>query len=113
MARETKEGAVSTADVRGIARLARLRLEAPVIAALTGELNGILRHVRVLETLDLSELDEAESQVSRPVVPRDPELAPDALHADLASLSSEVREGFFTVPRLQALDQTDSGDSSA
>ena len=45
--------AVSEADVLHVAALARLAMPAERVAALVRELNGILDHMAVLETVDV------------------------------------------------------------
>ena len=46
--------AVTEADVRKIAELARLSLEDTAVLTLTAELNGILAHMDVLQQVDTS-----------------------------------------------------------
>ena len=101
--------AVSGQDVRRIAELARLRPDQEAVRQLTEELNGILEHVRLLETLDLSGTDEEDPISPDSVSFRDPAIAPDELrgHAP-GSIAPDWRGGFFVVPRLPALDQNGS-----
>jgi aspartyl/glutamyl-tRNA(Asn/Gln) amidotransferase C subunit len=107
---------VSEQDVRQIASLARLSLDERTIEALTGELNGILEHVRVLETLpsaDMNDGDRTAAEAGSAVV-RDPSARPDSLPTgSVERIAPDWREGFFVVPRLPALDRDAAGESEA
>ena len=101
--------AVSGQDVRRIAELARLRPDQEAVSQLTEELNGILEHVQLLETLDLSGSDEEDRISPDPNSFRDPAIAPDELCGDApGSIAPDWRDSFFVVPRLPALDQKGS-----
>jgi aspartyl-tRNA(Asn)/glutamyl-tRNA(Gln) amidotransferase subunit C len=100
---------VSREDVRRIAELARLGPDEAAIDRLTGELNGILEHVRRLEEVDTSGVSEDGASSTAPSF-RDPSLPPDPLAAGGPSgIAPGWQGGFFTVPRLPALD---AGDGS-
>ncbi len=106
MSTSEKRRAVSSEDVRRISELARLRPSDEALEQLTEELNGILEHVRVLETVDLSPIagEEAISPDSGSF--RDPGLIPDELEASApSSIAPDWTNGFFVVPRLPALDR--------
>lgn len=92
---------VSEADVRHIAALARVGLEADRVEQIARELNGILAHMDVLARIDTSRalpftadgleatpLRSDESAAAIPLLVPLPEIAPD------------MRDGFFLVPRL-------------
>lgn len=91
--------AVSEDDVRHMAALARLGLDASRVDALVVELNGILSHMEVLQAVDTSQAED------RPV-----DNAATALRADTGpqlplarareEFAPEMRDGFFIVPRL-------------
>jgi aspartyl/glutamyl-tRNA(Asn/Gln) amidotransferase C subunit len=103
---------VSEEDVRRIAALAKLAPDPEAIHRLTGELNGILGHVRVLERLDLPASEEPTGSDEASVF-RDPELPPDPLASGAPEkLAPDFRNGFFLVPRLPALDEGSRGGSS-
>jgi aspartyl/glutamyl-tRNA(Asn/Gln) amidotransferase C subunit len=106
---------VSEQDVRQIASLARLRLDERTIEALTGELNGILEHVRVLETLQSADMNDGDGTPAEAgSVVRDPSARPDSLPAgSVERIAPDWREGFFVVPRLPALDRDAVGESTA
>lgn len=105
---------VDISDVRGIASLARLRLDDEELERLTGELNRILEHVETLQGLDTSTLtdDDAGSIVTdnhavpgADVASTRPSEAdsPDPLAAGIDRAGPDVREGFFVVPPLPGL----------
>ncbi len=89
--------AVSEADVLHVAALARLAMPAERVPALVRELNGILEHMAVLETVDVSSVgDDARSPMPR----RIDAVAPVALARPLADFAPAPRDGFLLVPRL-------------
>lgn len=89
--------AVTDADVLHVAALARLAIPAHVVPALVRELNGILDHMAVLESVDVSVRDED----ARAAMPRrDDVAAPLALDRPLAAFAPMPRDGFLLVPRL-------------
>jgi len=100
---------VSREDVARIAELARLRPDEASMARLTMELNRILDHVRLLEELDVSAIDES-TRVTEGALPfRDPRTRADLLSEGApANRAPAWGEGFFSVPRIAALD----GDST-
>jgi aspartyl/glutamyl-tRNA(Asn/Gln) amidotransferase C subunit len=105
---ENDQAVVSEGDVRQIASLARLRLDERTIKALTGELNGILEHVRVLQTLQSADMNDGDGTAAKPgpVVLRDPSAQAEPLPpGSVERIAPDWREGFFVVPRLPALDQ--------
>ncbi|MEX0936154.1 MAG: Asp-tRNA(Asn)/Glu-tRNA(Gln) amidotransferase subunit GatC [Gemmatimonadota bacterium] len=97
--------AVSEEQVRRIADLARLKPDGAAIARLTGELNGILEHVRALERLDVEGPEDTVHGSNGAITYRDPDLEPDGLVAGApGDRAPDWRNGFFVVPRLPALD---------
>ena len=95
--------AVSEDDVRHVAGLARLAIDAKRLPSLVSELNGILEHMETLgevQTTGSAMGDGGGGTTSTPmrsdsdgksiplVVPRD-------------SFAPEIRDGFFLVPRLE------------
>ena len=94
--------AVSEADVLHVAALARLAMPAERVAALVRELNGILDHMAVLETVDVSTVaDDARAAMPR----RADVVAPIALNRALAGFAPAPRDGFLLVPRLSTHSQ--------
>jgi len=100
--------AVSDADVRHVAALARLAMPVERVPALVRELNGILGHMAVLETVDISSVaDEARSAMPR----RDDTVAPVLLVRPLADFAPAPRDGFLLVPRLSTHSQLGASES--
>ncbi len=94
--------AVSDADVLHVAALARLAMPVERVPALVRELNGILDHIAVLESVDVSTVrDEARTAMPR----RDDVVAPMALSRPLAQFAPAPRDGFLLVPRLTTHSQ--------
>ena len=94
--------AVSDADVMHVAALARLSLHTDKVPALVRELNGILEHMAVLETVDVSSVgDDARAPMPR----RADIVAPIPLSRPLAEFAPQPRDGFLLVPRLSTHSQ--------
>ena len=96
--------AVSESDVRNIALLARLGVENADVPALVDQLNGILAHMDVLQSVDIGDALDA-------VVPEGMELRPDEntpvpLARERGDFAPEFRDGFFLVPRLATHGQS-------
>ncbi len=94
--------AVSDADVLHVAVLARLAIAPERVPSLVRELNGILDHMAVLETADVSTVDDD----ARTAMPRrDDVVAPIPLARPLADFAPSPRDGFLLVPRLSTHSQ--------
>ena len=94
--------AVTEADVLQVAVLARLAMPAGRVPALVRELNGILDHMAVLETVDVSSVGED----ARAPMPRRPDVvAPVPLVRPLEGFAPAPRDGFLLVPRLSTHSQ--------
>jgi aspartyl-tRNA(Asn)/glutamyl-tRNA(Gln) amidotransferase subunit C len=94
--------AVSDADVLHVAALARLAMPVARVPALVRELNGILEHMAVLETVDVSMVGDD----ARAPMPRRPDaVAPIPLARPLAEFAPAPRDGFLLVPRLSTHSQ--------
>jgi aspartyl-tRNA(Asn)/glutamyl-tRNA(Gln) amidotransferase subunit C len=90
--------AVSAADVRQVAELARLHVDDSVIPTLVAELNGILGHMEVLQQVTVAALDDEPPAGRMPL--RDPATASVSLQRERELFAPDMREGFFLVPRL-------------
>lgn len=101
---------VTRADVRHVAALARLDPAEPDIERLVRELNSILEHVETLRALDAAGEPPA-FRLADAAPQRADAHASDTLHGGLDSLSVHRTDGFFTVPRLAALDADAEGDA--
>jgi aspartyl-tRNA(Asn)/glutamyl-tRNA(Gln) amidotransferase subunit C len=99
--------AVTREEVLQIAELARLQLTATEVDQFLDELNDILTHVEELRTLPIETAELAESITEGAAPRRSDELGPDLLRFPVAELAPGWDEGFFTVPRLAALDMSE------
>jgi len=95
--------AVTSADVLHVAGLARLRLEPDEVERLTSQLNEILGHVTELASADTEQV-QPEPATTWPAPLRDDAAPAEALALPPAELAPAWREGFFTVPRLAAME---------
>ncbi len=101
---------VDREDVRRIAELARLDLDAAEIELFTAQLRSILTHVEHLGTAAAE--DAPDTERSGPAAPpRSDEPGADPLQGPPAAFAVAWLDGFFTIPRLAAMDQGD--DESA
>ncbi len=97
--------AVSREEVLHVARLARLHLSDPEIERFTLQLNGILAHMDALAQVEQPRVEsmiEGEPRVTAPL--REDVPNADLLQRAVSELAASWAEGFFTVPRLPALD---------
>ncbi len=101
---------VTTADVLHVAALARLRLRPEEVERLTGQLNDILAHVAELAAAETAEV-EPEPATEGPAPLRTDGAPPDPLQRPPAELAPDWEEGFFTVPRLAAMDAPEEASS--
>ena len=91
---------ITEADVRYVARLARLRLEPDELTRITGELTKILGHIDKIGELDIAHVEPMAHvldvvNVSRADVARASLSRDDALRSAPA-----VTDGAFRVPRM-------------
>jgi aspartyl-tRNA(Asn)/glutamyl-tRNA(Gln) amidotransferase subunit C len=94
--------AVSDGDVLHVAMLARLALQPARVPALVREINGILDHMAVLETVDVSSVGDDDRA---PMPRRDDVVAPMPLQRPLSAFAPSPRDGFLLVPRLSTHSQ--------
>ncbi len=94
--------AVSDADVLHVAALARLAMPVERVPGLVRELNGILDHMAVLETVDVSSVG---ADARTPMPRRTDVVAPIPLLRPLAEFAPAPRDGFLLVPRLSTHSQ--------
>jgi len=99
-----------------IAHLARLRLEDAELGRITGELNRILEHVESLESITGEEGESAPQHLATGGAPTVADCAPtrgseaeeaDALHLGPADLAPDWRDGFFVVPPLPGVHDSE------
>lgn len=105
--------AVTEEDVRRIADLARLGLDEARILPLVAELNAILGHMAVLQTVDTERAGLANGAVvgSMPLRVDDGPQYPMARTLD--QLAPATRDGFLLVPRLATHEHLEGSDDDA
>ncbi|MBI4543625.1 MAG: Asp-tRNA(Asn)/Glu-tRNA(Gln) amidotransferase subunit GatC [Gemmatimonadetes bacterium] len=96
--------AVSREDVLHVAGLARLRLTASEVERLTVQLNSILEHMRALAEVEVEGVEAVGGAAEWEAPLRGKDVGPDALQLAPRALAPSWEDGFFTVPRLAALD---------
>jgi aspartyl-tRNA(Asn)/glutamyl-tRNA(Gln) amidotransferase subunit C len=99
--------AVTREDVIQIAELARLRLSAEEIDQFLEQLNGILEHAEELKELDTAAVRALPGIAEGSAPRRSDQLGPDLLRLPLPDFAQGWQDGFFTVPRLAALDSSE------
>lgn len=90
---------VTPDDVRRIARLARIAEPADRIDALTGELNGILKWVELLDEVDVSNVEPMSTAVQTPLPLRDDAVTDGGVREAILKNAPKAEEGFFVVPK--------------
>lgn len=97
-------------EILRVAALARLRLDAAEARRLAAELGRVLEHVDALAATPLE--DVPEPTLAEPTPGHDDDARPDRLLRSPEELAPAWRDGFFTVPRLPAMD-SDAADGGA
>jgi aspartyl-tRNA(Asn)/glutamyl-tRNA(Gln) amidotransferase subunit C len=100
--------AVNESDVRHIAGLARLGLEADRVPALVAELNTILSHMDALSKVKTDGAQEAIGVGDGGMPLRDDAGPPLSLVRDMSSFAPAVKDGFLIVPRLSTHEAVES-----
>ena len=96
---------VSAEDLRRMARLAELDLAAAEVDHLTRQLDAIVAYVGQLAALD-PETPPAPLAVGPPAAPLRPDaVQPTPLAEPLSAFAPDLRDGFFVVPRLSAMEE--------
>ncbi len=95
---------VSPSDVLRMARLAHLHLNPEEVEPLTDQLNRILSHVAELAQVGQPVADAAPGVSEVPAPLRADMPGADPLWSPPSALSAFFEAGFFSVPRLAALD---------
>ena len=104
---------VTSADVLHVAALARLQLSPGEVERLTLQLNDILAHVAELQEADSAGV-EPEPATTWPARLRAEDEPPVPLALPPQRLAPAWQDGFFTVPRLAAMDAPGTaGDTSS
>lgn len=93
---------VTNDDVRHVAALARLGVNAARLPALVAELNGILAHMEVLARVRTTGITGATGVGAGGTPLREDRGDPIPLARPLEDIAPRVRHGFFLVPRLES-----------
>jgi aspartyl-tRNA(Asn)/glutamyl-tRNA(Gln) amidotransferase subunit C len=96
--------AVTPAEALHVAALARLRLDAAELERFTGQLNSILSHMIELADADADNVEALAAAVDWNAPLRSDEPGGDVLQLGPSQMAPAWRAGFFTVPRLPALE---------
>jgi len=105
--------AVSREEVIQIAALARLRLTEEEVDQFADQLNSVLGHVEELTALDVSSVPMVGGVSEKGIARRSEELGPDLLHLSPSAFAPAWEDGFFSLPRLAALDQSELDEGFA
>jgi aspartyl-tRNA(Asn)/glutamyl-tRNA(Gln) amidotransferase subunit C len=97
---------VEREEVERIARLAALAVDEESLPLLAEQITRIIEYISQVEAAHLPPATLADFWLS--AAPRQP-LRPDTVHPadlarDLATIAPAMREGFFVVPRLPAME---------
>jgi aspartyl-tRNA(Asn)/glutamyl-tRNA(Gln) amidotransferase subunit C len=101
---------VTRAEVEAVAALARLRLDAADAQRMAVQLSGILAHMDVLRSVATEGVPPFSIAAEDVLPPRADQPGTDPLHVPPAELAPAWRDGFYTVPRLDA--QRGHGDAA-
>lgn len=93
-------------DIARIAELARLDIAEDELDALARECRAILEHFEVLREADLSE-GSGGDRAAQPHEPPKDRVGPDPLQLRPDEIAPAWVDGFFVLPRLPALDDSD------
>ncbi|KAA5804926.1 Asp-tRNA(Asn)/Glu-tRNA(Gln) amidotransferase subunit GatC [Alkalicaulis satelles] len=90
---------VTPEDVQRIARLARIAEPADRLDALTGELNGILKWVELLNEVDVAGVEPMTTAVQTPLPLREDAVTDGAMREAVLKNAPRSEEGFFVAPK--------------
>ena len=93
------KGAVSAEDVKKIARLSRLHVEADSLQPLADDLNGILGWIEQLSEVDVEGVAPMTSAVDMAAPLRKDEISDGGIRDAVLKNAPKSDDGFFVVPR--------------
>ena len=93
---------ISAADVRKVAKLARLNLPDDKIATYTGQLESILGYVSQLEQVDTTGVPETTRAVEVTNVTRQDGVDPTPVREEILNQAPQREGDFFRVPKILA-----------
>ncbi|HUF57606.1 MAG TPA: Asp-tRNA(Asn)/Glu-tRNA(Gln) amidotransferase subunit GatC [Thermohalobaculum sp.] len=91
---------IDTDTVRRIAHLSRIAVEEEELAALAGELNGILGWIEQLNEVDIEGVEPMTTATPRTLRRRADEATEGDRRDDVLRNAPETRDGFFVVPKV-------------
>jgi aspartyl-tRNA(Asn)/glutamyl-tRNA(Gln) amidotransferase subunit C len=91
---------VNPADVRRIARLARIAVEEDEIAFLRDEINAILAFVEQLDQVDVSGVDAMTSVTPMKLQMREDVVTDGEIAPKILANAPQTEDGFFLVPKV-------------
>jgi aspartyl-tRNA(Asn)/glutamyl-tRNA(Gln) amidotransferase subunit C len=92
--------AIDTDTARKVAKLARIRVEEADLAALAGELSGILGFMEQLNEVDVSGIEPMTSVTPMRLKRRADVVTDGDMQAAILKNAPDAREGFFAVPKV-------------
>jgi aspartyl-tRNA(Asn)/glutamyl-tRNA(Gln) amidotransferase subunit C len=92
--------ALSDAEVRHVALLARLALTEEQIQTLCGELNSILGHIDAIQQLDLTGVEPTAHPLDVVNVTREDVTRPGLSREDALLNAPQSEDGAFVIPRI-------------
>ena len=85
---------------RKVAKLARIRVEEGDLAALAGELSGILSFMEELNEVDVTGVEPMVSVTPMRLARRADAVTDGGIQAQVLANAPDAREGFFAVPKV-------------
>lgn len=92
--------AIDIDTARRVAHLARIRVEETELAALAGELNGIVAFMEQLNEVDVEGIEPMTSVTPMRLKRRVDEVTDGGYQAAVLANAPDAREGFFAVPKV-------------
>ncbi|MCW5771877.1 MAG: Asp-tRNA(Asn)/Glu-tRNA(Gln) amidotransferase subunit GatC [Rhodospirillaceae bacterium] len=92
--------ALDSADVKRIARLARIAVPDDELAPLANELNGILQWVEQLDAVDTKGIEPMTSVVAVSLPMREDAVADGGIQDKVLANAPEPAQGFYAVPKV-------------
>ena len=93
------QNSVTSEDVKKIARLSRLHVEAEQLQPLADDLNGILGWIEQLGEVDVDGVEPMTSAVDMSAPMRKDEITDGGKRDDVLKNAPKKDDGFFVVPR--------------
>ena len=93
------QNGVSAADVKKIARLARLHVEDEQCGGIADDLNGILAWIEQLQDVDVDGVEPMTSAVAMKAPMRADEVTAGGIRDQILANAPKSEDGFFVVPR--------------